>query len=184
MATINRTSIKQCMGNTLIKTEEIMFPHAEFFRLADSRSCLCQQTEQWMEIHGQGPLNSTYYFPGLRPWRAGRSPVWIFSKCGRVTHTASADTSECGDLWPRDVVSMNTAGFDLCCKGLGEKEAKSVTMHKCCNPTEEMPLLHGQLRAGPPQQGGVYTVFSNKLEITAEGAFAWNCIWTAFWAPA
>lgn len=62
-------------------------------------------------------------------------------------------------------------------------------MHSCWNPTKEMPLLHSQLRAGSwragtPQDGGVYTIFFNKLKITAREEFVWNCIWTAFWAPA
>lgn len=96
--------------------------------------------------------------------------MWIFSKCGLV------QTLQYGDLWPRYVVSINIACFDLCCKGLREKEAKKCDMHNCCNATKEMPLLHSQLRAGSwragtPQDVGVCTIFFDKLKITAKNWF-------------
>lgn len=92
-----------------------------------------------------------------------------------VTHTLSTDTSGYGDLWPRYVVSINVACFDLCCKGWGVKEAKSVT----CT-TVVMPLLHSQLRAGSwragtPQHAGICTISLDKLKITAQ-ELVWNCI--------
>lgn len=59
--------------------------------------------------------------------------MWIFSKCGLV------QTLQYGDLWPRYVVSINTACFDLCCKGLREKEAKSVTCTTVVMPQKKCP---------------------------------------------
>lgn len=98
----------------------------------------------------------------------------IFSKCGRVTHTPSADTSGCGDLWPRYVVSINIACFDLCCKGSGEKEAQSVTMHKKKNAPTTQPAESWQLESRDTSGCWCLHHFLQKIESNCRRIIYWE----------